>query len=200
MSEVWGDVLRAAGATERLMELLHADPLSSMPAAPQALPQPGQAAIRFEHVTFRYPSRPQTAALDDISLDVAPGESVALVGPSGAGKTTLFQLLLRFYDAQRRRASASTGRTSASSPCTTCATGSRIVPQDPVIFSANALENIRYGRPSASDEEVIACRQGWRWRMNSSRGCRRATKRSWASAACACPAGSASASRSRARC
>ncbi|MDH4235192.1 MAG: ABC transporter transmembrane domain-containing protein, partial [Gallionella sp.] len=98
MAEVWGDVMRAAGATERLLELLHAQPVIAETASPQMLPQPGQAAIRFERVTFRYPARLQLAALSDITLDIAPGETVALVGPSGAGKTTMFQLLLRFYD------------------------------------------------------------------------------------------------------
>ncbi len=155
MAEVWGDVMRAAGATERLLELLHAQPAIADAAAPQALPQPRQAAIRFEQVTFRYPARPQTAALDNITLDIEPGENVALVGPSGAGKTTLFQLLLRFYDVTDgcillngqdiRQLSLHDLRGKIA-----------IVPQDPVIFSANALENIRYGRPAASDDEVMA--------------------------------------------
>ncbi len=165
MAEVWGDVMRAAGATERLLELLHAESVIkefgikksgiAEAAAPQALPQPQQVAIRFEQVSFRYQSRLQTAALDNISLDIAPGESVALVGPSGAGKTTLFQLLLRFYDVTDgiirlngqdiRRLSLHELRGMIA-----------IVPQDAVIFSANAMENIRYGRPDASDDEVLA--------------------------------------------
>src|SRR5574340_84258 len=155
MAEVWGDVMRAAGATERLLELLHAKSAVVETAIPQPLPQPGQAAIRFEHVSFRYPARLQTAALDDITFDIAPGESVALVGPSGAGKTTLFHLMLRFYDVSGgcirlngqdiRRLSLNDLRGNIA-----------IVSQDPVIFSANALENIRYGRPAASDAEVVA--------------------------------------------
>ena len=158
MAETWGDVMRAAGATERLLELLHAESAIVEAAAPQPLPQPSQAALRFEHVGFRYPARPQLAALHNITLDIAPGETVALVGPSGAGKTTVFQLLLRFYDVTDgcirfngldvRQLSLRELRDSIA-----------IVPQEPVIFSANALENIRYGRPDASDAEVIAAAQ-----------------------------------------
>jgi ATP-binding cassette subfamily B protein len=154
LAEVWGDVMRAAGATGRLLELLHAEPAIVDADRLQRLPNPGKAAIRFEQVTFRYPSRLQTKALADITLDIAQGESVALVGPSGAGKSTLFQLLLRFYevthgairfnDQDIRGLSLRDLRNQIA-----------IVPQDPVIFSANALENIRYGRPSASDREVM---------------------------------------------
>ena len=155
MAEVWGDVMRAAGATERLLELLHAESSIAEVAAPQTLPQPEQAAIRFEQVSFRYPSRLQTAALDDITLDIAPGESVALVGPSGAGKTTLFQLLLRFYDVTDGVIRLN-GRDIRQLSLHDLRDKIAIVPQDPVIFSANALENIRYGRPAASDAEVMA--------------------------------------------
>jgi ATP-binding cassette subfamily B protein len=155
MAEVWGDVMRAAGATERLLELLHAETSIAEVASPQTLPQPKQAAIRFEQVSFRYPSRLQTAALDDISLDIAPGESVALVGPSGAGKTTLFQLLLRFYDVSDGVIRLN-GQDIRQLALHELRDKIAIVPQDAVIFSANALENIRYGRPTASDAEVMA--------------------------------------------
>jgi ATP-binding cassette subfamily B protein len=155
LSEVWGDILRASGATGRLLELLHAQPAIIEVATAQPLPQPKQAAIRFEHVSFHYPARLQTAALDDITLDIASGESVALVGPSGAGKTTLFQLLLRFYDVTAGCIRLN-GQDIRQISLHNLRDKIAIVTQDPVIFSANALENIRYGRPTASDAEVMA--------------------------------------------
>src|SRR5574337_630577 len=154
LAEVWGDVMRAAGATERLLELLHADP--AIREAPQPQP-PGacaQAAICFEHVGFAYPARPEVRAVDDISLTIAPGESVALVGPSGAGKTTLFQLLLRYYDVSEGSIRIN-GQDIRALRLADLRRGIAIVPQEPVIFSASALDNIRYGRPAARDEEVI---------------------------------------------
>jgi ATP-binding cassette subfamily B protein len=154
MAEVWGDIMRAAGAAERLLELLHARPAIVETHTPQLLPRPEKAEIRFEQVTFRYPSRPQTAALDDITLAIAPGESLALVGPSGAGKSTLFQLLLRFYEVSDG-AIRINGQDIRDLSLQELRSRIAIVPQDPVIFSANALENIRYGRPDAGDEEVI---------------------------------------------
>jgi len=160
LSEVYGDLLRAAGATERLMELLATESPICSPDHPRALPavpagmQRG-AAVSLEAVTFRYPSRPQQAALADFTLQVAPGETVALVGPSGAGKSTVFQLLLRFYDVTE-----GTVRLDGVPVRDLALADLRgrigIVPQDSVIFSANAMENIRYGRPEASDAEVIA--------------------------------------------
>ena len=155
MAEVWGDIMRAAGATERLIELLHADAAIKEPANAQTLQNPKQAAISFKNIVFHYPSRPQIAALNDVSLDIAAGETIALVGPSGAGKTTFFQCLLRFYEAQSGEIlinKQSIGSLSLKSLRDSIG----IVPQDAVIFSANALENIRYGKPSASDDEVIA--------------------------------------------
>ncbi|MDR3395576.1 MAG: ABC transporter transmembrane domain-containing protein [Parasulfuritortus sp.] len=154
MSEVWGDVMRAAGATERLLELLHTESAIREAPMPEAPVQPKHATIRFEHVTFNYPSRPQTRALDDISLDIAPGESVALVGPSGAGKTSLFQLLLRYFDVTDGSIRIN-GQDIRQLSLHDLRKGIAIVPQDPVIFSANALENIRYGRATASDDEVL---------------------------------------------
>ncbi len=103
LSETWGDLQRAAGASERLMELLHVEPEVQAPAHPVPLPQPAQGAVAFDNVTFRYPSRPDSAALNGFSLDITPGEAVALVGPSGAGKSTVFQLMLRFFAPQDGR-------------------------------------------------------------------------------------------------
>ena len=155
LAEVYGDLLRAAGATERLMELLATESPIASPAAPRALPavQRG-SSLALEAVTFRYPSRPKMAALHDFNLAIAPGETVALVGPSGAGKSTVFQLLLRFYDV-----SEGTVRIDGIAVRDLALEALRarigIVPQDSVIFSADAMANIRYGRPEASDAEVI---------------------------------------------
>ena len=155
MAEVWGDVMRAAGATERLLELLHAESAIREAPAPLTPVPSAQAAISFDHVSFAYPARPQTPALDDICLDIAPGESVALVGPSGAGKTSLFQLLLRYYEASAGRIRIN-GQDIRQLGLHDLRKDIAIVSQEPVIFSANALENIRYGRATASDAEVIA--------------------------------------------
>jgi ATP-binding cassette subfamily B protein len=155
MAEVWGDVMRAAGATERLLELLHADAVIKEPANAQRLINPSQATIEFKNVMFYYPSRPQVAALDDISLSIAAGETIALVGPSGAGKTTLFQCLLRFYEANSGLITIN-GQNIELLRLTDLRSNIATVPQDAVIFSANALENIRYGKPEATDDEVIA--------------------------------------------
>ena len=154
MAEVWGDVMRAAGATERLLDLLHARSAIQETVRPQLPVVAERAAIRFEHVVFAYPARPQVRALDDICLDIAPGESVALVGPSGAGKTSLFQLLLRYYDVCGGCIRIN-GQDIRQLGLRDLRKDIAIVAQDPVIFSANALENIRYGRTAASDEEVV---------------------------------------------
>jgi ATP-binding cassette subfamily B protein len=156
LSEVYGDLLRAAGATERLMELLSARSPVQSPAQPAALPRTrGGSTLSLEEVTFHYPSRPQTAALRDFTLRVEAGETVALVGPSGAGKSTVLQLLLRFYDVHGGRVCVDGVDVRAAS-LNELRKRIGIVPQDSVIFSADALENIRYGRPEASDSEVIA--------------------------------------------
>ncbi|MGB8546333.1 MAG: ABC transporter transmembrane domain-containing protein [Azonexus sp.] len=154
MAEVWGDIMRAAGATERLLDLLHAESAIREASSPQRPAPSTQAAITFEHVTFCYPARPLTHALEDICLTIAPGESVALVGPSGAGKTSLFQLLLRYYEAADGCIRIN-GQDIRQLSLHDLRKDIAIVSQDPVIFSANALENIRYGRATASDDEVM---------------------------------------------
>jgi len=156
LSEVYGDLLRAAGATERLMELLALRSPIASPPHPSALPATrAGSAVALRNVTFRYPSRPNQPTLAHFDLEVAAGETVALVGPSGAGKSTVFQLLLRFYDvAQGDVLIDGVSVRDASLEALRRRVG--IVPQDSVIFSANAIENIRYGRPEASDDEVIA--------------------------------------------
>ncbi len=159
LSEVYGDLLRAAGATERLMELLSATSPVGDPAQPVALPAvQGGSSVGFEQVTFHYPSRPDQAALEDFSLQIRPGETVALVGPSGAGKSTVFQLLLRFYDAQAGDVKLD-GVSVRGTSLQTLRQRVGIVPQDSTVFSTSALENIRYGRPEASDAEVHAAAQ-----------------------------------------
>jgi ATP-binding cassette, subfamily B, bacterial len=153
LSEVWGDLQRAAGAAERIVELLDSVPDIAAPAQPLGFPVPPRGEIDFADVGFRYPARQDRSALDDFSLRVAPGETVALVGASGAGKTTVFQLLLRFYDPQHGTVRVDGVDLRMANPA---ALRSRIglVPQDPVIFGADAWENIRYGRPDASDAEI----------------------------------------------
>ena len=155
LSEIWGELQRAAGATERLGELLATEDALADPPAPVPLPRPVRGQIDLADVTFRYPSRPDAAALDHVTLSIRPGETVALVGPSGAGKTTIVQMILRFWDPQagsvaidgidlRRMARADFRRAIA------------LVPQDPVIFATTARENIRFGQPDATDAQVEA--------------------------------------------
>jgi ATP-binding cassette subfamily B protein len=158
LSEVWGDLQKAAGATERLVELLALEPAVKAPARPRQIPAAAKGAIRFEDVSFRYPLRPEMQALAGFSLTVEPGEVVALVGPSGAGKSTVFQLLLRFYDPERGRILFD------GMPLTETDPGAlrrhiAIVPQDVVLFSGTVADNIRYARPEAGDAEVEAAAQ-----------------------------------------
>jgi ATP-binding cassette, subfamily B, bacterial len=153
LAEVYGELQRAAGASERLLELLATESRIRAPARPVAMPLPARGRVALEDVTFRYPSRPATAALDRFSLAVEPGEVVALVGPSGAGKTTVFQLLLRFYDPDDGRVTIDGVEARSADPhelrCRIA-----VVSQEPVIFASSVRENVRYGRPEASDDEV----------------------------------------------
>ena len=153
LTEVYGDLLRAAGAAGRLGELLNEVPQIRAPAQPTALPEPAQGRIAFEGVTFRYPTRPDVSALLDFTLDVKPGETLAVVGPSGAGKSTLFQLALRFYDPQTGAVRLDGVDLRETDPA---AVRARIglVPQETVIFAASARDNLRYGRWGASDDEL----------------------------------------------
>jgi len=154
LSEVWGDLQRAAGATERLVEILNVEPEISTPTMPIVLPTPARGEIDFEDVTFRYPTRPDAQALDGFSLHVNPGESVALVGPSGAGKTTVFQLLMRFYDPQSGAITFDGVKLDQAAP-SELRQRIAVVAQDPVIFAGTIRDNILYGRPEASEAEVI---------------------------------------------
>jgi ATP-binding cassette, subfamily B, bacterial len=154
-SEVVADLQRAAGAAERLFQLLATEPMIAPPSAPVSLPSPTEGAVRFTDLTFHYPAQKEIAALSDFNLAVAPGERVALVGPSGAGKTTVFQLLLRYYDPDSGSISLDDVDIRGADPVDVrrCI---GLVSQEPTIFSANAMENIRYGRPDANDDEVRA--------------------------------------------
>ena len=155
LTEMWGEMQRAAGAMERLSELLQARPTIGAPAHPVDLPARITGAMRFDNVTFHYPSRPDRAALANFSLEVEPGETIAFVGPSGAGKSTTFQLLLRFYDPDSGRVLIDDRRLADLRPEDVRAQIG-LVPQETVLFGASARENIRYGRPTASDAEIEA--------------------------------------------
>ena len=158
LSETWGEVQRGAGAMERLAELLAATPAIAAPLNPVELPARARGHIRFENVRFHYPSRPDASALEGFTLDIAPGETIAFVGPSGAGKSTVFQLLLRFYDPESGRITLDGIDLRAVTPAALRAQIG-LVPQDTVLFGTSARENIGYGRPGASAEEVVAAAQ-----------------------------------------
>jgi ATP-binding cassette subfamily B protein len=154
MAQVWGDMMRAAGATERLLELLHTKTAVTEVTNPLPLSNDSMANIQFNSVDFNYPSRPLNPALKNINLKINTGETVAFIGPSGAGKTTIFQLLLRFYDVQNGSITINNQNIRDIS-LHDLRRLIAVVPQDPVIFSANLFENIRYGQPDATDEAVI---------------------------------------------
>lgn len=153
LSEIWSELQRAAGATERLVELLNVDDTVQDPEGAIVPSQPVQGEITFENVSFSYPSRPSISALDTVNLTIKPGETVALVGPSGAGKTTIIQLILRFYDPDQGRILLD-GVALSDMARSEFRKHTALVPQDPVIFADSARENIRFGRPDATDEEV----------------------------------------------
>jgi ATP-binding cassette subfamily B protein len=153
LSEVWGDVLRAAGAMERIGELFAERATIATPDVPEPLPRPVTGSLRFDHVEFRYPSRPDVAALSDFNLDIAPGETVALVGPSGAGKSTVFSLLLRFHDPMAGSIRFD-GVDLRALALPELRGAIALVPQETVIFGGTAADNIRFGREDASDDEV----------------------------------------------
>ena len=181
LSEVWGEVQLAAGATERLVEILEVEPQIKAPENPKPLPEPVTGQIVFDKVTFQYPTRPQISALSDFSLTVEPGETVALVGASGAGKSTVFQLLSRFYDPQQGCVQIDNTDIRALSPQDVRSVLS-LVPQETTIFAKTARDNIRFGCPDASDADVMAAAQAAQ-ADGFCRACRRAMTRNWVSAA-----------------
>ncbi len=155
LSEVWGEVQQASGAAERLAELLQEEPGIASPAHPKPLPDPPRGDISFRNVTFAYPSRSESPALANVSFDVAPGESVAIVGPSGAGKSTIFNLLLRFYDPLKGKVLVD-GVAANAADVRALRGRMALVPQDMALFADTVMENIRYGSPGASEDEIRA--------------------------------------------
>ena len=153
LTEVYGDLLRGAGAASRLAELLEAKPDIAPPARPERLPEPPRGSLSFRNVNFRYPARPETAALRDFTLEIEPGETIAIVGPSGAGKSTIFQLVERFYDPQGGTIRMDGVPLTSADPADIRARLA-LVPQDGVLFSANARDNLRYGKWDATDEQI----------------------------------------------
>ncbi len=154
LSQVWGEIAQASGAAERLFELLHIKPQITAPPQPVKLPAPVRGAVDFDAVRFAYPARPQTAVLDGLSFSVKPGEKLAIVGPSGAGKSTIFHLILRFYDPLSGQVRFDGVNLTDADPAAVRA-NIALVPQDPVVFAASVRENIRFGKPDASDAEIM---------------------------------------------
>ena len=155
LSEVWGEVQQASGAAERLSELLDEEPQIASPAHPKPLPNPPRGEVSFRNVSFSYPTRSESPALEEVSFEVAPGETVAIVGPSGAGKSTLFSLLLRYYDPQKGKVLLD-GVGASEADLRALRQRMALVPQDMALFADTVAENIRYGAPDASDEDVRA--------------------------------------------
>ncbi|KQZ02116.1 ABC transporter [Pseudolabrys sp. Root1462] len=153
LSQVWGEIAQASGAAERLFEILDVEPEIKAPAKPVALPSPARGAVAFDRVRFAYPTRPETAVLDDLSFTVKPGERLALVGPSGAGKSTIFHLILRFYDPKSGRISFDGVDLPQADPAD-LRQHIALVPQDAVVFASSVADNIRFGNPDASDDQV----------------------------------------------
>ena len=153
LTEVYGDLVRGAGAASRLNELLNEKPSIAPPARPMALPSPPRGQLAFDHVTFRYPSRPEVAALADFSLKIEPGETVAIVGPSGAGKSTLFQLAERFYDPQAGTIKLDGVPLTSADPAD-MRRRMALVPQEGILFAADARDNLRYGNWQADDAAI----------------------------------------------
>ena len=153
LSQVWGEIAQAAGAAERLFEILKVRPAVAAPASPARLPEPARGEVAFEQVSFSYPSRPEHPALHEVSFHVRAGEKVAIVGPSGAGKSTIFHLILRFYDPVSGRVCFDGVDISRADPA---ALRQRIalVPQETAIFATSVRDNIRFGRPDATDDAV----------------------------------------------
>ena len=153
LSEVWGEISQAAGAAERLFEILAVKPVIEPPAHPVALPEPARGEVAFNDVRFSYPTRPETVVLDGVSFGVRRGEKVAIVGPSGAGKSTVFHLILRFYDPISGTITFDGVPLRDADPFA-LRRHIALVPQDAVVFAASVADNIRFGRPDASDAEV----------------------------------------------
>ena len=198
LAEVWGELAQAAGAAERLTELMAVRPQIAAPAHPKSLPVPPLGTVEFRDVRFVYPTRPGVSALNGVSFRVAPGETVALVGPSGAGKSTIFNLILRFYDPQEGEVMVD-GRSVDEVDPAELRARLALVPQEVALFDDTLAENIRYGAPEASSPKWKPPPQRPRPTASSPR-CPKAMQRAWASAGSSCPAASASASPLRGPC